>query len=105
MICAVRQGTVLFSTIIAPGFAARAMSLVAPSKADMFVACPAPTPVVLVGVLTLRRMRSASVIAFAISVEKNRLGPRAEMFDGDPSVAPGCMVVARKPSRALRTTS
>lgn len=105
MICAVRQGTVLFSTTIAPALAASAMSLVAASKADMFVACPAPIPVVLVGVLTLRRMRSASAIALAMSVEKNRLGVRADLSDGDPDVASWCMLVARKPSRALRTMS
>lgn len=33
---------------------------------------PAPSPVVLVGVLTLTKMMSASRMALSISVEKNR---------------------------------
>jgi hypothetical protein len=90
---------------MALGFAVRAMSLTALSRAAMFVACPAPIPVVLVGVLTLRRIMSASAIASAISVEKNKLGSRMGLFDADPGEAPGFMLVARKPSRAARTTS
>lgn len=58
-ICAVLQGTVDFSTMIAPGFAAMAMSLVAPSSATMLVAAPAPIPEDFVGVLTLRKTMSA----------------------------------------------
>lgn len=86
-------------------FAVGAMSLIALSRAAMFVACPAPIPVVLVGVLTLRRIMSASAMALAISVEKNRLGSRAELSDTDSGETPEFMLGARKPSRARRTTS
>src|SRR5882762_1349980 len=38
---------------------------------------PAPTPLFLVGVLTLTKIRSASLIPLSTSVEKKRLRPRA----------------------------
>ena len=105
MIWAVRQGTVLFSTMIDPGLAEIAMSLVAPSKADMLVACPAPMPIVFVGVFTLRKITSASEMDSAMAVEKKRLGARAESSDRLHGVSSSIMVADRKPSRALRTTS
>lgn len=67
---AVPQGTVLFSTMMAPFFANWAISLVAPSRADKSLAEPAPLPEYFVGVLTDRKMTSASPIQFAESVLK-----------------------------------
>jgi len=75
---AVLQGTVLFSTRIAPGFACIAISLVTASSAVTSVARPAPKPLVFVGVLTAMRTISASLIDFDTSVEKNKFGARTE---------------------------
>lgn len=77
MICAVRHGTVLFSTTIAPGLAWSATSRVTASKAVTSVARPPPIPLILVGVLTATRIMSASPIHLEILVEKNKLGVRA----------------------------
>lgn len=74
---AVPHGTVLFSTMMAPGFAWRAISCTAPSTAVMSVALPAPRPKVLVGVLTARKIMSASAMVVESHV-KNRLGCRRE---------------------------
>lgn len=46
----------------------------------MFVACPAPIPYVFVGVLTARKIKSASAIVSSIFVLKNKFGARAERF-------------------------
>jgi hypothetical protein len=80
-----------------------AISLVAPSNATMLVAAPAPMPVYLVGVLTLKKTISASETQRATSVEKKRLDCRA----GSSTVSPpsGAMVAAFVPSRATRTIS
>ena len=79
MSSAVLQGTVLFSTRIAPGLAWMAISLVTASNAVTSVARPAPSPLIFVGVLTAIRIMSASLIVFEISVEKKRFGTRAGM--------------------------
>ena len=105
MVWAVPQGTVLFSTIIAPGFADLAMSLVVASTADVLVACPAPRPTILVGVLTLRKIISASEIEFVMPVEKKRLAARAEPSDPLEGVSSSTCLPDRNPSRATRTTS
>lgn len=76
-ISAVLQGTVLFSTMIAPGLAWIAISLVTASSAVTSVALPAPIPRILVGVLTAISTISASLIVFETSVVKNRFGTRA----------------------------
>jgi len=76
--CAVRTGTVDFSTMIAPGLACSATVATTASNVAMSVAEPAPIPrPVLVGVLTATRTTSASLMDFAISVVKKRLGCRA----------------------------
>lgn len=77
MSSAVLQGTVLFSTRIAPGLAWMAISLVTASRAVRSVAFPEPIPRVFVGVLTAMSTISASLIVFEISVEKKRFGTRA----------------------------
>jgi len=41
---------------------------------------PAPTPLFFVGVLTLTKIRSASWMARSMSVEKNKLRPRASLM-------------------------
>jgi hypothetical protein len=76
--CAVPQGTVLFSTMIVPGFAWIATSLTASSRAVMFEALPAPNPNVLVGVLTARNTMSALEMLLRESDVKIRLGRRLE---------------------------
>ena len=75
---AVRHGTVLFSTRMAPSLACSAISLVTASIAVMSVARPAPTPRALVGVLMAISTISASLIHRETSVEKKRFGTRAE---------------------------
>jgi hypothetical protein len=87
---AVPQGTVLFSTIIAPFFANFAISLVAPSRADKSLAAPAPRPLFLVGVFTARKIISASAMLLAESVEKKRFPSRIIASGGkDSEVAAG----------------
>ena len=76
--CAVPQGTVLFSTMIVPGLAYDAASLTAPSNAVMLVALPAPTPLVLVGVLTAKKITSAVHMLACMSHVKKRFGLRLE---------------------------
>src|ERR1700753_3354316 len=85
---AVPQGTVLFSTIMAPFLANLAISLVAPSKAAKSLAAPAPLPLYLVGVFTARKTTSASAILFAESAEKNRFPSRAVNSDDRDSDVP-----------------
>lgn len=77
---AVRHGTVLFSTIIAPSFACRATSRVTASKAVMSVAYPLPAPRLLVGVLTAMSTTSASEIHPETSVLNIKFGVRAATF-------------------------
>jgi hypothetical protein len=89
----VPDGTVLFSTMMAPSLAYAAMSLTAPSKADRSLAEPAPRPDALVGVFTARKMTSALSMAARESVLKKRLLLRAR-----PSTE------CTPPSRAIRTT-
>jgi hypothetical protein len=60
-----------------PDLAYVATSLTAPSMAVMSVARPAPTPRLLVGVLTLMRIISASAMVCVQAVEKKRFGKRA----------------------------
>lgn len=109
---AVLQGTVLFSTMMAPSRACWATTPVTASKAVISVALPAPTPRYLVGVLTATRTMSASLMCLATSVEKARLDLRAGRLvspsSADESVSEvGSLeiVVAREPSRATRTIS
>jgi hypothetical protein len=104
-IWAVLQGTVDFSTKIAPGLAAMAISRVAPSSATMLVADPAPIPVNFVGVFTLRKTISASEIDLATSVEKNKLGRRAGISTFFPVFSSLTTNVGLVPSRATRTIS
>jgi hypothetical protein len=80
-----------------------AISLVAPSRATILVAAPAPIPVILVGVLTLKNTISASETHLATSVEKKRFCCRA----GSSTVESPSTVtfVAFVPSRATRTIS
>lgn len=73
-IWAVRHGTVLFSTMIAPGLACCAISAVTASNAVMSVAHPLPAPRVLVGVLTEIKTTSASEMHRPTWVLKTRLG-------------------------------
>lgn len=115
----VPHGTVLFSTRMAPGFALSAISRVAPSKAPISVALPAPLPLVFVGVLTVIRMTSASEMHLATSVVKKRFGSLAgsEISSrGSSNSVPinGVLtraeeslqsVVALQPSLAIRTIS
>lgn len=61
--------------MIVPGFAWAAVSRTASSMAVMFVALPAPSPKVLVGVLTARKTMSAWDMRVESQV-KNRLGWR-----------------------------
>lgn len=77
--CAVRQGTVDFSTMVAPGRACCATTEVTASKAVISVADPAPLPRYFVGVFTAIMTISASLIHLATSVVKKRLGWRAAM--------------------------
>lgn len=73
----VLQGTVLFSTSIAPGLACKAISFVTASNAVTSVALPAPNPLIFVGVFTAMSTISASLMVLATSVEKYRFGSRA----------------------------
>ena len=67
-----RTGTVDFSTTILSDFAISAILRAHNSQFFMFAALPAPNPEVLVGVLTLTKIMSASRIASSIPVEKKR---------------------------------
>lgn len=93
---AVPTGTVLFSTMIAPGFAYLATSRIAPSKAVVFVARPAPTPNILVGVLTDMKITSAWLIALADSQVKYKFCWRRDVVES---------AVTWAPSRTIRTTA
>ena len=59
-------------TTILLDVAISAIFLAQSSQFLMFAALPAPIPVILVGVLTLIKMMSASRMAASISVEKKR---------------------------------
>jgi hypothetical protein len=90
---------------MARSLAYMATTLVALSSADVFVAWPAPMPVVLVGVLTLRNTISASATESLMFVVKKRFGGRA-----GSSAGPFCAFSRKRdvdlvPSRALRMTS
>ena len=61
--------------MIVPGFACAAISRTALSMAVMFVALPAPSPKVFVGVLTAKKIMSACDTRVESQVE-NRLGRR-----------------------------
>lgn len=74
---AVLHGTVDFSTMMAPGFACFATSVITASKDAMSVALPAPMPLDFVGVFTATSTRSASPMHFPTSVEKKRFGSLA----------------------------
>lgn len=76
MECAVRTGSVLFSTTIFGPFDTRAMCRAASSQFFRFAARPAPTPCVFVGVFTDTNMISHSRIAASMSVVKNKFTPR-----------------------------
>jgi len=105
MTCAVRHGTVLFSTMTAPGLAIKAMERAAASNIEMSVAAPAPSPSVLVGVLTLKNTMSAAEICSSQSEEKNRLGCRAGRVLCLWKLLIPLNSTALAPSRAIRTTS
>jgi hypothetical protein len=79
IVCAVPQGTVLFSTRMAPGLIDFAIEMTARSKAAKFVAAPAPMPLLLVGVFTLTKTTSAAAIHPLTSVENERFGDLAGM--------------------------
>lgn len=103
MMLAVPQGTVLFSTITAPALACFAIVLVAASRAPRSALAPAPTPYILVGVLTHMKMMSASVMEAVTLQEKNKLGFLAErriVVDSKPGRVTAASFV---PSRAVRT--
>jgi hypothetical protein len=70
--CAVRTGTVDFSTTILPLVHTFAMLRAASSQFLMLAARPAPMPWVLVGVFTEMKITSASSITLSTSVEKKR---------------------------------
>ena len=74
---AVRTGRVLFSTTILCEVEFSRIWRAVFSQYCRSAARPAPCPKVLVGVLTLTKMISASAMWRSISVEKNRLRPRA----------------------------
>ena len=76
MASAVFTGTVDFSTTILSVVDTRAIMRAAPSQYVRSAALPAPTPRVLVGVLTETNTMSASATCLSVSVEKNRLRPR-----------------------------
>ena len=77
MASAVRTGRVLFSTMILARSEWATISWAVFSQYCRSEAMPAPWPKVLVGVLTETKMMSASRMPAAMSVEKNRLRPRA----------------------------
>ena len=74
---AVRTGRVLFSTTMVWPVAAWATSRAQASTQRRSLACPAPRPLVLVGVFTEMKTMSAAAIEADTSVEKCRLRPRA----------------------------
>ena len=76
---AVLHGTVDFSTTILSLVATFAIVRVAFSINLRLAAAPFPTPVALVGVLTHTKIKSASVMAFSISVEKKSFFLRIEL--------------------------
>lgn len=76
MFSAVRTGTVDFSTIILSEIATSAILRMADSNHDISDALPLPRPRLFVGVLTLTKMQSASLIAVSMSVEKKRFAGR-----------------------------
>jgi MinD superfamily P-loop ATPase len=78
--CAVRHGTVDFSTMMAPGLACLATKAVTASNAAMLVAEPAPFPCPLVGVLTAMRTTSASLTHLATSVVNIKFGCLTVVF-------------------------
>ena len=69
---AVRTGTVDFSTTILPELASSAIVRAQISTFLMLEAWPAPIPEVLVGVFTLTKITSLSLMVPALSVEKNK---------------------------------
>ena len=71
------HGTVLFSTMMVPALACFATVRVAPSTALTSAMDPAPSPCILVGVLTQMKTMSALAMASTTLVEKTRLGWRA----------------------------
>lgn len=108
MILAVPQGTVLFSTMIAPLLAFFAMVRVADSSAPKSALAPAPTPYILVGVLTQMKIISAVAMHGTTLVEKNRFGfldGRWMMLLDEAALMPlrPVTVVSLVPSRAMRT--
>lgn len=74
--CAVRTGTVLFSTTILPLSDTSAILRAQSSQFLTLAARPAPIPMVLVGVLTEMKMMSAFLISASMSVEKKRFLPQ-----------------------------
>ena len=74
---AVRTGRVLFSTTIVCPVAASATVRAQASTQRRSLAWPAPSPLVLVGVLTEMNTMSAAAIDASTSVEKVRLRPLA----------------------------
>lgn len=72
ILSAARTGTVLFSTTILLFCATFAINLAQPSTYFKSAARPLPLPYVLVGVFTEINIRSASLIAVSMSVEKNK---------------------------------
>ena len=75
-VSAVRTGRVLFSTTIVWPWAQAATWRAEASIQRRSLACPAPRPLVLVGVLTDRNTMSAAAIDASTSVVKKRLRPR-----------------------------
>ena len=73
---AVRTGRVLFSTTMVWPRAWAATERAEASTQRRSLACPAPSPFVLVGVFTDRKTMSAAAMAASTSVLKNRLRPR-----------------------------
>lgn len=92
ILSAARTGTVLFSTTILLLCAMFAMSRAQPSTYRKSAARPLPFPFNLVGVLTEINIRSASVIAVSMSVEKKRLRLRHSLTT---SSSPGCKKIER----------
>ncbi len=77
MASAVRTGRVLFSTTTLDEVEHSTIWRAVFSQYCKSAARPAPWPKVLVGVLTLTKMMSASAMFCSLSVEKNRFLPRA----------------------------
>mmetsp|Transcript_35189 Transcript_35189/g.84052 ORF Transcript_35189/g.84052 Transcript_35189/m.84052 type:complete len:204 (+) Transcript_35189:693-1304(+) len=74
--CAVRTGTVLFSTTILSLSLTSAILRAQSSQFLTFAARPAPIPMVFVGVFTEMKTMSAFLISASMSVEKKRFFPR-----------------------------